>query len=445
MTTNNNYIGSINNYDIGGESFNSSVYLVQPQISLMTNENIAANSAVTISLDNILPNDGYNYEILLGYKSVLSNQNDKNVWLGVSSGTKLYADVSYHNDELIYRIYARTSADFWQMASKWITINNSDRNITVINFGNAISKQTNIKLLAIRRVPSMPISNYISTVNGYKIGADRFDGQFVIANSQLRAGSTMAASECEAYDLSNYLPADDNDYMVDLVAYGRTASSSGTWYWWVGSGRIAAADIESKAFPMMASDYHSESTYSCSNSISIPIYANDRKVTFAVTGAQKTTGNCGFNALGYRRIGKNMNNYVYVPAEFVLEDGGSSLPFYLKYSDMLAIQKITTAGKYHINLYRKVSADNPPILFQENANLMVYENSTVAKNAVADWSSNTSDFPPNKYTLITDLFDLSEVANYYRSANVSFQQSGIVKISNGTTGDPSITKIGELK
>ena len=443
MTTN-NYIGSINNYDIGGDKFNSSVYLVQPQISLIT-DNIAANSAVTISLNNILPNDGYNYEILLGYKSVLSNQDNKHVWLGVSSGTKLYANASLFSDELIYRMYARTSADFNQMASKWIAINNSDRNITVINFGSAISRQTNIKLLAIRRVPSMPTSGYISAVNGYKIGADRFDGQFIRANASFFVGRVMTANECGVYDLSNYLPNDDNDYMVDITAYGRTASSAGTWYWWTGTGTISAADVENKAFPMMASDYHIEKTYICSNSISIPIYANDRNITFAVTGTQKTTDNCGLYVLGYRRIGKNMNDYVYVPAEFVLEDGGSPLPFYLKYSDMLAIQKITTAGKYHINLYRKVSGSNPPILFQENANLMVYNDQTAAETAVANWSANISDFPPNKYTLITDLTDLSEVANYYRNSNISFQQSGIVKISNGTTGDPTITKIGELE
>lgn len=516
------YIANINTYTIGGDNFNSYYYMLPSSIQIASG-NLSATSATTISLENLIPDDNYDYEVFIGADAYLQYSGNY-ASFHIVSGTVAYSNVNPNYTQLMFQEYARTSARYYNASSKWIQVKANDRNITIANTGaaqytyelyfyglrrlannttqNCISKinfpsetrtlgnawtysdgsytdvvcytlpnQENVGDYVYNQdlttpmgtILNLEIVDNVKTLEAYildaneffarkpdsdiigsitppvLIGGDNYDGQPVQKYLSLFEG-TMAVNNIQNFDLSSYLPNDNYDYMVDFGAFGRTTtSSSGYYHWYVGSGTLTASEITQKAYLMMATEYHSTNSYICSNNISIPIKANDRNVTFAVTQGTKTSDNCGLNVLGYRRIGKNMNEYSYIPGEYITVDANANHG--IKYEDYLKIQKIDTTGKYKCDFYY-LGSSTPSVM--SNSNLMVYTDAQEATDAVSNWSSNTSDFPINEYTLITDLTSLNEIAADYRNGNVSFTQEGIIKSGNTTVGDAQILEIGEL-
>ena len=148
------------------------------------------------------------------------------------------------------------------------------------------------------------MTDYIANINTYKIGGDNFDGQWVLSSIILAQNVTYSATSKVPYDLSSYLPNDNFVYLVAFSGWGRTLSGSGSCTIRVMSGSPLYDDIKKYGCRMMTTEYHSTSSYTCSGNLILPIYPTLRYVSLANT-ASTATGNCGFYATGYRRLGTN--------------------------------------------------------------------------------------------------------------------------------------------
>lgn len=149
------------------------------------------------------------------------------------------------------------------------------------------------------------MTNYISNINNNKfICGENFDDRWFVIGSTFLNGYQFSSESIQQCDLSSYLPNDNYIYMVSFGGYGRTPSGSGKCVIRVLTGKHTYNETKLYGIRMMMSEYHSTSTYSCSGNILIPVFPEDRWVTVA-NASTTSTGNCGFLAIAYRRLGLN--------------------------------------------------------------------------------------------------------------------------------------------
>lgn len=148
------------------------------------------------------------------------------------------------------------------------------------------------------------MSNYIANINGYSIGGNNFDCEWVINPVLLASDVTWGATSVTSYNLSSYIPSNGYDYLVAFGGWSRTPSGSGNTIIRVMSGSRTYANAYAYGCRMMIAEYHSTSSYICSGNLIIPIFSNSRYVTVANT-ASNATGSSGFYIIGYRRLGTN--------------------------------------------------------------------------------------------------------------------------------------------
>lgn len=316
------YISKISNgstsYPIGGKFANGSVVMFTTKQSwaivstesnkIIDGATLAVNGATSISLSNVIPNDGYDYEVCLSCWMSLSGADNKRGELRILPKTQTYEALT-SMAMWAYRI-SRTTADYGALQTCWFPISAYDKNITVGNTGTrAISY--NICCHGYRRIGKNEYdllgsygTNIVKNINSYQIGGYNFDGQWICKQEFMCNGVNLAKNSATTYSLSNYLPNDGYDYLVAFSGWGRTPSGSGSAIYRIMQGTQTYADVVSYGARMMMTEYHSTSTYSCDNNVTLPIFANDRNITF-VNSASNATGASGLYAVAYRRLGTN--------------------------------------------------------------------------------------------------------------------------------------------
>jgi hypothetical protein len=142
------YIGKINNYPIGGKNFDGKpVIFTTDQSGLIIGAGTApahnllfdivtipSNGHVTYSVADIIPNDGYDYELFLSSYLRTVATSGKSIQVCVGSGT-LTSDTGAL--PLIRTLMTRTNAVYYSQNNAWLPIKASDKNITFFNLGNS--------------------------------------------------------------------------------------------------------------------------------------------------------------------------------------------------------------------------------------------------------------------------------------------------------------------
>ena len=153
------------------------------------------------------------------------------------------------------------------------------------------------------------MTNYIQNINGYDIGGVNFDGVWTYTdpnNYVFFAATTFTANKYVTYSLANILPDDNYTYLCLFDCYIRTGSTSGN-----NTSAIIFSgtntDTTTGAWAQIAgARTRSSSNRSAGGCCILPIFPNDRNVTFKNETSSGTSGNCGFYCKMYRRVGTNL-------------------------------------------------------------------------------------------------------------------------------------------
>ena len=327
-----NYVSKINSYLFGGPQLDGVPYICYdlfddlPYNSLFADGTLTSSTSVTISLEDYLPQDGYDYEICLG---VMTNNNSKTsgkvVELSVFSGNVTNISDFTNGQVAGYRI-TRTEAYYYDSNVIWVPIKENDKYITLYN-GGSITCYYTLFICGFKRIGTNTAGNdYLEKINvnntNYVIGGTDIKGKWVLSNTALINGSTFNSATYLTINLDNYLPNDGQDYMVTFSGSGSTPSGSGECHYYVNSGSTLYL---SPMIKFMQTEYHSSSTYQCAGNVTIPIYANDRNV---LLGMGSATGPTYISAIAYRRIGKNDNDINYKTETFTRYTGDAQNVYY---------------------------------------------------------------------------------------------------------------------
>ena len=141
--TSSNYVSNINSYPIGGNNFNGNAIMFTSDQSglvtggtehnlLFTDTTISGNGVTSFSVSNVIPNDGYDYELCLSIWSRPPQTSGKALNLYIASGSSVN-----HPFQVVvgYRI-ARTNAGYSDFKTIWLPISANDKYITILNISS---------------------------------------------------------------------------------------------------------------------------------------------------------------------------------------------------------------------------------------------------------------------------------------------------------------------
>lgn len=280
---------------IGGDEFDGQWVLQNYTVNSSFTLSPGANK--TFSLASYLPNDGYDYEVVL----------ENTAYTGTTSGD--YAEVRAYTGTGLSGAYARLARIRTRAAANQrgtvtfiLPIFNSDKNITIDTYSGSVNTCT-LGLWAryYRRIGKNGThSDYVSSINfsgtQYDIDGNFLNGDWVASTTTLYNAS-LAGSGSASISLSNYLPNDGYGYEVLFNITARTSSTSGQ----VVAPRLGALSGSSNAV-ICSHVTRTASEIICAGNVIIPVIARTVNLYNA-----STTASPGVTvyARGYRRIGTN--------------------------------------------------------------------------------------------------------------------------------------------
>ena len=272
------------------------------------NVSLAAGDYNMYSLANYIPNDGYNYEVLLSFYSSQSTSG-KYSYLRAVGYTGSF-NIDYPRWLTVGMRTARTNAAYRDSKAIWFPISSQYKYIVVYQSSDTGTTTYSIAVNGVRRIGTNNYNtstgsygnNIVKNINDYNIGGFNFDDQWIYSRVTLFE-TTFAKNSATTYSLSNYLPNDNYTYLVSFGGYSRTPSGSGQTNIRLCPKEVTYANGLLYGAAIMSTEYHSSSTYACSGNVTIPIFS-DRKVT-VINQAGNTTGTTGMYMIAYRRLGTN--------------------------------------------------------------------------------------------------------------------------------------------
>jgi hypothetical protein len=151
------------------------------------------------------------------------------------------------------------------------------------------------------------MTNYISNIKAnnttYTVGGDNFDGQWVLDKHQILLGVTLAGGKFFTYSLADYLPDDEYVYEVMFAGACKSVATSGrSCQLALHPGTVTSAEQGWRLNRCMA---RTAATVTAGGNAIIPIYPGDRNITVETPGSNSNNTGVYFDALMYRRVGKN--------------------------------------------------------------------------------------------------------------------------------------------
>lgn len=159
---NTNYISNVNSYPIGGKNFDGEIVMFDTDQSglsvgtrnanehnILFDTTIAAEAHATFSVANVIPNDGYDYELCFSVYTATPSTSGKATNLQVVQGT--YTTRPENAILVGYRV-ARTGAAYADFKTVWLPISASDKNITFFNITTATTINYNCMIHGYRRI-----------------------------------------------------------------------------------------------------------------------------------------------------------------------------------------------------------------------------------------------------------------------------------------------------
>lgn len=131
-----------------------------------------------------------------------------------------------------------------------------------------------------------------------KVDTDAIDGPWVNKNYTVFTSVTFTEDQVVEYDLSQYLPNDNNNYEVIVSCYGRTGKTSGNA---CGSSVYTSVITTAIRLGRAVTRTSNDADYSGTGII---VVGTDRKITYRNMDSSGTSGVCGLFCNAYRRLGK---------------------------------------------------------------------------------------------------------------------------------------------
>ena len=280
---------------VGGDEFDGQ--WVMQNYTVNSSFTLSPGAYKTFSLASYLPNDGYDYEVVL----------ENTAYTGTTSGD--YAEVRGYSGtglsgiaERLPRIRTRASANQRGTVTFIIPIFNADKNITIDTYSGSVNTCT-LGILAryYRRIGKNGThSNYVSSLNysgtQYDIDGNFLNGDWVASATTLYNAS-LAGSGSASISLSSYLPNDGYGYEVLFNITARTGTTSGNTV----LPRLGVLAGSSNAV-ICGHVTRTASEMICAGNVIIPVLARTVNLYNASTAASPGVT---VYARGYRRIGTN--------------------------------------------------------------------------------------------------------------------------------------------
>ena len=292
---------------IGGKAVNGA--WVQKVVALVSNANLPANTNLTYSLDNYLPNDGCDYELYFMVAANTGTAVNNSFDLQCYAGSGTYPVV-----QMLYTVTRVANTNEHSTKSGILPIFSTDRNIT---FRNTANNATGFYcyLKGYRRIGKNDMTgDYISNIpyqnNNLLIGGENFDSKWSIANTQICSNISVAANGYQQFSLSDVIPNDGHDYLLLLCGWGDTSATNGqSARVKILNGSYANYNQGSKTvtdFYVWGNINRTAAPKSLGGCVIVPIRANDRNICVNNTG--NGTATATMHLRGYRKLGLNNDN-----------------------------------------------------------------------------------------------------------------------------------------
>lgn len=280
---------------VGGDEFDGQ-WVVQ-NYTVNSSFTLSPGAYQTFSLASYLPNDGYDYEVVLentAYTGTTSGD-----WAEVRAYTGTGLSGAYAR---LPRIRTRASANQRGTVTFIIPIFNADKNITIDTYSGSVNTCT-LGLWAryYRRIGKNDThSDYISAID---VGGSHYDinGKFLngdwVASTTTLYNASLAGSGSASISLSSYLPNDGYGYEVLFNITARTGTTSGDTV----LPRLGVLAGTSNAV-ICGHVTRTASEVICAGNVIIPVMGRTVNLYNASTA---TSPGVTVYARGYRRIGTN--------------------------------------------------------------------------------------------------------------------------------------------
>lgn len=262
-----------------------------------------------ISLENYLPNDNYDYEILFSGHIYTGQTSGNYTTTRIASGTMTQDDFSDGKCLTLGRVRTRTASTRETAASGTLPIFANDRNISLYfsGSGSLPSSSTlncNVRIYGYRRIgTNNDNENCIEKINSYTISGDNFDGKWVDTNFTRISLYTYTAGNTYTFNLKSLglIPNDDYQYEIIISGWCATGTTSGNY-----SGVFVYSSLFDESFTLNM-NYANTRTANKNDSWKstvLPIGA-DGKLYIINTAPSGVKADTEIYLCGYRRIGLN--------------------------------------------------------------------------------------------------------------------------------------------
>ena len=161
------YIERINNTSMEGDVFDGQLSYWGGTV--FENVKFSADQWKTYSLEDIIPKDGYDYEVRFGCTAVTGSTSGNKVECRIYSGTATSSNNSNNMSTLICRAITRASNTQQPAGTGWLIIKSGDRKVTFNNTdGSGTTGNVSLYVQDVRRLGTNfknPDTNYISNIS----------------------------------------------------------------------------------------------------------------------------------------------------------------------------------------------------------------------------------------------------------------------------------------
>ena len=295
-----NYIEKINDNSLSGDVFNGQYS--EQDTSVFTKVTFTADQWRTYSLASIIPDDGYDYEVMFESTTSTGTTSGNLVDIQLYSGTATSSNNANNFHTRIGRCLTRTSSTQICGGIGILPIKASDKKVTVRNAdGSGTSGNYNCYVKRLRRIGTNKKSNdtkYISNINSHPIGGKLLDGQWISSIYSIASGLSIAKDVIKEYDLSSYLPDDNYSYEVMFFVDCRTGTTSGN------TAIIRVGNTNYIGNPIIVNQITRANYYMQNGGNGRVVIGTNRKIYIGNSG-NATSTNINFSVRAYRRVGTN--------------------------------------------------------------------------------------------------------------------------------------------
>lgn len=290
-------------YPIGGDSFKGQ-FVPLDVAWLVQGITIPASTSRDYDISSYLPDDEYDYEVLIG--TSVHTVNTAGTSAGCTIITMPSAGTSDGNAFWWYGGEATTRANNFNMAygSVYCYVPNSYKHVIIRNNEGSAGTYY-VGLIGYRRVNTNNKENvrYISNINDISIGGNYFDGQPTSSNFATLYDGSFGSSGTTTIDLSSIFPDNNYYYMLHGRVYVQTGSTSGNI-----TAINMTSSISTTPMEVCSAKTTTSSTEEQKKAFQIPVGTamnGQRTLTIGRSSGTNGTGHLTLNASYIRRIGYN--------------------------------------------------------------------------------------------------------------------------------------------